>query len=235
MLRYTGASLFVSESALRAGAGRLAVIGEIKFGRAADLQARLDRISITPLLSPDWRLRLHGNLSGTVHVRAPLPAGDPLIQGDLQLLDGQLEALPLLDQIATFTRTDRFRHVTLTRGSASITHAAGRLTVQKLVLESEGLLRVEGNCTIAQDRIDGRFQLGVTAASLQWLPGSQARVFTAAHDGYFWTSLHLTGPLAHPHEDLTKRLVAAAAGELLQDSSDALRDAAKTLLELIPH
>ena len=37
-LRYTGASLFVTESALRAGDGRLNVDGEIEFDRAADLR-----------------------------------------------------------------------------------------------------------------------------------------------------------------------------------------------------
>jgi hypothetical protein len=77
--------------------------------------------------------------------------------------------------------------------------------------------------------------VGVTASSLQWLPGSQSRVFTVAHDGYFWTPVHLKGPVSHPHEDLTKRLVAAAAGELLKNSGDTLQDAAKTLLDLIPH
>jgi hypothetical protein len=107
--------------------------------------------------------------------------------------------------------------------------------LQNIVLESEGLLRLEGNCRIAQGRLDGRFQLGVTAASLQWLPGSQARVFTVAHDGYFWTPVHVTGSVAHPHEDLTRRLLAAAAGELLDKNGQQLLDTAKSLLDLIPH
>ena len=103
------------------------------------------------------------------------------------------------------------------------------------MLESEGLMRVEGACTIVNGQIDGVFQIGVTAASLQWLPGSQSRVFTIAHDGYFWTPLRLTGPIAHPNEDLTNRLIAAAAGELLQNTQDTVRDTAKGLLDLIPH
>ena len=234
-LRYTGASLFVTESALRAGDGRINVAGEVDFDRAADLQAQLDRVDITPLLPPDWRVRLHGKLSGSAKVHAPLPSGDLRIEGDLRLVDGQLEALPLLDQIATFTRTEQFRRVTLTRGSLSFTNTAGLTTVQNLLVESEGLMRVEGSCKIANDKIDGVFQVGVTAASLQWLPGSKGRVFTVAHDGYYWTPVHVTGPVSHPHEDLTKRLVAAAAGELLENSGDTLRDAAKKLLDLIPH
>jgi len=234
-LRYAGASLFVTESVLRAGDGRIAVNGEVDFDRAADLQATLDQVDLTPLLPTDWRVRLHGKLAGTTKVHAPLPSGDIRIEGDLRLGDGQLEALPLLDQIAAFTRTEQFRRVTLTRGSLSFMSTVGLVRVTNLLLESEGLMRVEGGCTIANGRIDGAFQVGVTAASLQWLPGSQARVFTVARDGYFWTPVHLTGPVAHPREDLTRRLVAAAAGELLQNPQDALQDAAKSLLDLIPH
>lgn len=34
------------------------------------------------------------------------------------------------------------------------------------------------------------------------------------HDGYCWTSLKLSGPLKHPHEDLKQCLVAAAEEQL---------------------
>ena len=234
-LRYTGASLFVTESSLRAGEGRLNVDGEIEFDRAADLRVRLDKVDFSPFLPPDWRLRLHGKLAGTAQVHAPLPEGALQISGDLQLVDGILEALPLFDQIATFTRTERFRRVVLTRGSLTFSNEGERTVVKNLVLESEGLMRVEGGCTIMRKKIDGVFQIGVTSASLQWLPGSQARVFTVAHDGYYWTPVRVSGSVEHPHEDLTKRLIAAAASELLHSSKGTLEDAAKSLLDLISH
>ncbi len=233
-LRYTGASLFVTESALRAGDGRLYVDGEIAFNRAADLRVRLDQVDFAPLLPADWRLRLRGKIAGTAKLHAPLPQGALRIEGDLQLVEGQLEALPVLDQIAAFTRTERFRRLALTRGSLTFSNEGDRTVVRNLLLESAGLMRVEGSCTIAQKKIDGVFQIGVTAASLQWLPGSQERVFTVARDGYFWTPVRVSGPIEHPHEDLTKRLLSAAASELLQGSKGTLEDAAKTLLDLIP-
>ncbi len=233
-LRYTGASLFVTESALRAGDGRLKVDGEIAFDRAAELRVRLDQIDFAPFLPADWRLRLRGKIAGTAKLHTPLPQGAPRIEGDLRLVEGQLEALPLLDQIASFTRTDRFRRVVLTRGSLAFSNEGDRTVVRNLVLESAGLMRVEGKCTIAQKKIDGVLQVGVTAATLQWLPGSQERVFTVARDGYFWTPVRVRGPIEHPREDLTKRLLSAAASELLQNSKGTLEDAAKSLLDLIP-
>jgi hypothetical protein len=234
-LRYTGSSLFVNEALLRTGAGRITVTGEVAFRQAADLQALLDNLPLTPFLPNDWRLRLTGNISGTTKIHAPF-SGEPVhVEGNVRLINGQVEALPLLDQIAKFTRTERFRKMALTNGSLTFTRDKELITAKDIVVESEGLMRIEGACTIMNEQIDGLFQVGVTAASLQWLPGSQAHVFTISHDGYFWTSLRLSGPVAHPTEDLTPRLAAAAANQILDSAQDVLRDAAKSALDLIPH
>jgi hypothetical protein len=234
-LRYTRSSLFVTESVLRTGIGRVLVSGEVRFHEAVDLRTQFDDLAVAPLLPPDWRVRLTGNGSGTANIHAPLTEGPIHIDGNMHLTEGQIEALPLLNQIATFTRTERFRRMALSQASLSFTRDGNLLTAKDVILESEGLMRIEGACTVVNDQIDGVFQIGVTAAALQWLPGSQARVFTIAHDGYFWTPLRLTGPVAHPTEDLTPRLIAAAAGEILQNSEDALRDTAKSILDLIPY
>lgn len=234
-LRYTSSALFITESNLRNGPGRIGVIGEIDFREKADLQAQLTDLPLPPLLAPDWRARLSGKLSGTAKIHVPLPDGQIHVEGNLSLNDGQVEALPILDQIATFTRTERFRRLALSKASFTFTRDGEMTSGKNVVVESEGLIRIEGGFTVTNGQIDGLFQIGVTASSLQWLPGSQERVFTTAHDGYFWTPLHVTGPVAHPKEDLTPRLTAAAANELLQKSQDTLIDTAKSILDLVPH
>jgi hypothetical protein len=234
-LRYTPTALYVTEAVLRNEDGRLTISGAANFGRGAELKAEFHDMPVTPLLPPDWRLRLNGKMTGSADIHAPLDNSPLTYEALIQLNAGRLEALPLLDQIATFTRTERFRRINLTRASLSLTRTADSILARDIVLESEGLMRVEGSCTISRGQIDGNFQVGVTAASLQWLPGSQGRVFTVSRDGYFWTSLHLSGPADHPHEDLTARLVAAAANELLQNSQDTIRDTVKGVLDLIPH
>ncbi len=107
--------------------------------------------------------------------------------------------------------------------------------MKNLVLESEGLLRVEGGCTIANDKIDGVF------------PGRRDRGQSAmaarfAGARFYGRARRLLLDAAAPHRiglasarRPDQRLVAAAAGELLQNPEDTLRDAAKTLLDLIPH
>ncbi len=229
-LLYRAPSLFVQEAELRQPAGgAVNVTGEVNFEQMADLRATLSGIALAPFLAEDWRVRLRGEVSGEVTVHTPLPArAPPEIRGTLTLAQGQLEALPVLDEIAVFTRTQQFRQLTLTRASADFRHTGDKLAVSNFVAEAAGLMRIEGSFTVEHAAIDGAFEVGVTASSLQWLPGSQERVFTASRGGYLWTPMHLTGPLAQPRDDLTPRLVAAAGGAVIDTARGAVQDTIKT-------
>ena len=161
-----------------------------------------------------------------------------MVSGSLQLREGRLEALPVLNQIALFTRTQQFRQMPLTEASAEFRRERDRLQVTKLVAESAGLMRIEGDFAVALGQIEGTFQVGVAPATLQWIPGSQERVFTVARGSYVWTTMRLTGPVDSPKEDLSGRL-ATAAGEAIvekventaKDIYKAGRDAAQGALD----
>ncbi len=237
-----GNALFVRAAEFRQGEGGSVVAdGEVKFDERLDLHAVIRNVALTPWLAGDWRARIRGEASGEVNVRSPLPlSGAPEITGRLTLENGVLEALPVLNEIAAFTKTQQFRRLKLTRASADFTQQEPRLTVRNLIAESEGLIRVEGGFFIERGGIEGNFQVGVTPASLQWLPGSQARVFTESRAGYLWAPMHLAGPVASPSEDLTARLVAAAGNEVIdqlggaaKDATKTLKDAAKSALDLL--
>ncbi len=163
-LRYRRPTLFITSAELKSGqTGSVAVSGEIDFEREAGLQLKLNGVPVTPLLPVDWRARLKGNLAGDVKLRAPLPATGALrVEGSLRLTQGGLEALPVLDQIATFTRTPQFKTLNLSRASGDFAHDGTKTVVTKFVLESEGLIRMEGSFTVADANIDGAFQVGVT-------------------------------------------------------------------------
>ena len=229
-LRYRAPSLFVNGAELRQpGGGSLQATGEVDFTRQLDLRLALTNVAITPYLSEDWRLRAKGNLSGDVTVHSALPArGSPQLSGSLKISQGELTALPVLDQIAEFTRSQQFRRLNLNEASGDFTQDDSGLRVKNFVAESDGLIRVEGNFTIVNGMIDGTFQVGVTPSSLQWLPGSQTKVFTEARGGYVWSPMHLTGPANKPDEDLSKRLIAAAQGAAIEAVQDAAGQAVKT-------
>jgi hypothetical protein len=230
-LRYQQPSLFVTEGEFRnPESGSVAVTGEINFDRAVDLQVRLNGVPVTPFLTPDWRARLKGSLTGDMKVHGPLPATAPMrIEGSLSLAQGQLLALPVLDQIALFTGTQQFRTLALSRASARFTHDGAKLVVTNFVAESERLIRIEGDFVVENSNIDGNFQVGVTPASLQWLPGSQSKVFTVSRDGYLWTPMRLTGPLSNPTDDLRPRLIAAAGGAVIEGVQGTIDKATKDL------
>jgi hypothetical protein len=234
-LLYRAPALFVQSAELRpAGGGAIRVTGDVHRDQALQLHAEFDGIALEPLLGEDWRMKLQGKAAGEVDIRSPLPArGAPEVRGTIRLLDGDLTALPVLDQIAVFTRTQQFRRLKLTRATADFEHTGQRLEVRNLVAESARLMRIEGRCTIERDILDGTFQVGVTASSLQWLPGSQERVFTESRDGYLWTSMRLTGPVSNPTDDLTARLATAAGEAVLDTAQKSVKDAIKTGSEVL--
>jgi len=230
-LGYRAPSLFVKSAEFRQGeSGTLTADGEINFDDRLALHAVLHHVALTPWLAGDWRVRLHGDASGEIEIRSSLPLpGTPEISGRLSLANGQLEALPVLNEIAAFTKAQQFRKLTLSRASCDFAQRGPKLEVRNFVAESEGLIRIEGAFSVENSTIDGTFQVGVTPASLQWLPGSQTRVFTESRGGYLWAPMRLAGPLDAPSEDLTPRLTAAAGSEVIEQFSGAAKDATKTL------
>ena len=217
-LRQRERALFIQSANFHArGGGTINATGEVHFDEKLDVQAQLDAIDIQPLLPEDWRAKLYGRAAGEIRVQSALPVKEPaIVSGSLQLHDGRLEALPVLNQIAAFTRTQQFRQMPLTEASAQFRRQGETLQVSHLVAESAALLRIEGGFTVAQGQIDGTFQVGVAPSTLQWIPGSQERVFTTPRGSYVWTTMRLTGPVNSPKEDLSGRL-ATAAGEAIVD------------------
>ena len=245
-IKTTPEAVFVNQVAGQAeGGGRVELSGRQELGgeRALDLMAMLDGVPVERFLPPDWRARLQGLASGQVHITGTGGNRDSWrARGHVDLRDGHLEALPVLDQLALFTTSASFRQTALQTGSADYDWTPQRLMVSKLVLESSGLLRMEGGFTVQGGQIDGQFQIGVARNAMRWLATAGSLVFTEPeHGGYMWTSLHLTGPADNPHEDLTPRLAATIQKEAIdkaKKSTDAVIDTANGLLDLLrapPH
>ena len=143
----------------------------------------------------------------------------------------------MLDQLALFTSSERFRATELQHAQADFDWNAGNLVVSHLLVESEGLLRTEGGFTVRGNRIDGTLQVGLARSAVRWLPVVGARVFNQPErDGYLWTTVRLSGPVNHPGEDLTPRLLAAAQQEVIdkaEQGAGKVIDTAKGLLDLL--
>ncbi len=244
--RLQNATCFVNDAQFRLGAsGKISAMGE--FSDNSKLQLEWDHVDINPLLGSNWSNRLHGIIEGTSAVAWPksgILAGTA--KGKFKLTEGRLENLQILEQIATFTGAPQFRRMPLQEVSGTYEIANGSMQINALVLESKGLLRVEGSCKIGLDQsVNGTFQVGVTPQTLQWLPGSRERVFTVARDGYLWTSLRLGGTAQNLQEDLSARLAGAMKDQVIDTGLKTLeaappevkkgaKDLIDTLMPLLP-
>ena len=229
-------SLFIQEGRLRMEGGDITVTGEMTEDERLDLQFAVTGVVVTPLLPEDWRARLHGRLHGDARVRVPLREGvprKPAVTGQAELREAILEGLPVLDKIAEFTRTDRFRRLALTQVRGSYVWENSQLRVTDLIVESDRLISVRGRFTVIDGEIDGTFDVGITPGPLQWLPGSQEKVFTTMRAGYAWTTLRIKGPYRSPGEDLTSRLVAAAQGAVVEKAAGVAGQAVGTATEAV--
>jgi hypothetical protein len=226
--------IFLQDAKLRQNGGELTATGEIASGERADLLLKLSNVAVTPFLAEDWRARLHGAIAGELRVHIPL--GDPLnmrptVDGHLKLDRAMIEALPILNKIADYLRTDQFRRVELNQASADVHYDAKGLRIENLILESKQLIALRGGFTFVEGKVDGTFELGVTPGPLQWLPGSQEKVFKTQRDGYVWAPMRVTGPPDALKEDLSSRLIAAAGDAVVEKVEKVANDAVDTAVD----
>jgi hypothetical protein len=214
-------SASIADGTLFIDDARLAYLGNSELtaqGRAGDglaLRLSLTGLEVDEVLPAEWRPKIGGVIRGTIDVSDR--GGERSHSGILALDGASLEDLPLLDRIARYTRVDRFRRLFFDRAQARFRREGERLEITELVMESDGLLRVEGEIVLVGESIDAHLMIGVTPDSLARIPGAEGRVFVESNEspGYLWAPLRVTGSVHKPEEDMTPRLIAAAGHELI--------------------
>ncbi len=240
--RQRGTTLYLHQARLRSGErGEGTLEGTFALGHPPEARTTFSGIELAPLLPGDWRARLTGTLAGNVTLKGKADEGGVNVaSGEFTLSEGKLHAFPFLEQVATITRTERFRRIELHQARAKVTQLgrSGDVKIEQLVVESNGLLKLEGELTLQGGRIDGVVQLGVVPSSLDWIPGAKNKVFTVSREGYLWTPVRLSGLAAHPQEDLSARLAQAALTQSVEAVPETVRgtlkDAIETVSPLLP-
>jgi hypothetical protein len=167
------------------------------------------------LLNEDWAKRLTGDVSSSFI--AENRAGFPVASGQLEVRNGVLTALPMLDALAAYADTRRFRQLTLNDVRTHWQWKKGEVAFSDLVLSSEGLVRLEGSLVIRGRNLDGMFSLGIAPGILASIPGAETDVFLPGERGLLWTPLRVSGTLDDPKEDLTERLIMAAGIRMFEN------------------
>lgn len=215
--RYFDGSLFLTEA--RFGvyeSGRMELAGESDFPeRLHSVDGRVRDVLCSEVVPPDWKKHLVGRLESDFSVRSQ--AGGPVVtEGVLVLHNGVVTALPILDRLAAYADTTRFRRMTLNNSRMSYRYESGRLELTDIVISSEGLTRIEGRLAIHDGRLDGEFDLGLTSGTLARIPGAETRVFLPGKEGLLWSPVRISGTIDDPREDLSRRLIAAARERMFE-------------------
>ena len=222
--RVDGKTLSLNDSILRwTGDSEVTARGDLFFekGKGWNYSGRFSNLDTRHILSEAWRGKVSGVLEGdyTAASQATAPA---LFKSKMRVKSGIVQNLPVLDRIADFTRTERFRRVVLDEASGDVERQGDRTKISKLVLQSNGLMRIEGDLLMQGSAMNGTFLVGVSPETLRWIPGAQGHVFTESNTvgppGFVWTTVHLSGAMDDPKEDLSNRLLAAAGKALLLDT-----------------
>jgi hypothetical protein len=231
-LRWKGEDLFLDRCALGVFKnGHVDGKGEIGFAHPGrfDLELGISAVDVDELVAGEWRDRLTGTVHGPVRITgAP---GALVFEGTMHLEDGVIEAVPVLKRISQYTRSERFERLVLNQAQTDFKRDGDRLELRNLVLQSDGLVRVEGQVDLVADRIAGDLRVGVTPGTMRWIPGAERLVFTEDRDGFLWAPMKLAGSLAEPKEDLSARLIAAAGEAVISELPGGVLDAAEGLLK----
>jgi len=216
-LRYQGDTVFLTAADFQLyQSGRLELSGEMAVkGGGYVFNGDLRDVMCAEVLPEDWKQRLSGKVDADFSVEHG--ARGPRVKGGLELVDGVLTAMPLLDSLSAYADTTRFRRLALEEGRTDFEWEDGALVLRNVRIASEGLVRLEGGLRVDREkRLDGRFRLGLVPGVLARIPGAETLVFTPGERGLLWTSLHVTGTVDDPEEDLTGRLIEAAGMRMFE-------------------
>lgn len=207
---YRDGSAFITKAKLSAWRdGRIEAFGEwnSRTGTYA-FEGDVDGVKCDEVLSENWARRLTGDVSSTFAVSNI--SDSMVISGEMRIGNGTMTALPMLDALAAYADTRRFRVLQLNEAKTKWRYSNGEFLFTDFVMGSEGLIRIEGNLSIKGEAIEGRFRLGLVPGTLSSIPGAETDVFEPGELGLLWAPLHVTGTLDDPKEDLTNRLIEAA-------------------------
>jgi hypothetical protein len=216
-MRYQDGSVFLTDADFQVyDRGRLRLAGEASVqGEGLSFDGTLRDVMADEVLSPDWSQKVEGRITSDFTV---VDRGTGIVvDGALNFTDGVLTGLPVLDSLGAYGGNPRFRRLSLNEAKLKYSWEDGRIMIRDIRIGAEGLIRVEGRLTIEKDeRLDGRFQVGLIPGTLARIPGAETKVFLPGERGLLWTSLHVTGTLDNPEEDLTNRLIAAAGMRMFE-------------------
>ncbi len=184
--------------------------------KSIDVKANFNSVPIRQWWPADWKGRFNGSAFGDLHCTGKNPKLESSAgEGSLQIHDGRVENVSLLNKLAELAQKKSFEHLALNDCSLSFAWEYPKIDINNIVIEERGKFRIEGEMSIAQRRLSGAIRLGLTREYLDWLPNPE-EVFGRKESDYLWTNVRLFGTIDDPKQDLSPRII-----ELFKESPGA--------------
>lgn len=198
---------------LELGSGDGAIHGEgtaeTRDKKRVDFKVKWDKLPMREWLPARWKSNIAGTAAGNLHWTGDgYKLETAKIDGTLRVSGGRVSGLKFLEELAAVTKRKDFEQLQLTECAAELTWDKGKGELKKIALEDKGKFRLEGAVSINGQLLGGAIQLGLAREYLEWMPNAK-EVFPRQRDGYLWTTVHLSGTLDAPKQDLSPRLLAA--------------------------
>ncbi|MEM9398977.1 MAG: hypothetical protein AAF984_02105 [Verrucomicrobiota bacterium] len=214
---------------------------------SAKLDYEMKNIDAFHILPEKWQ----PHLSGKIHSKGKLEfKGDSTrVSGHVEMKEALLRGFPMQNMISQVTRINDFVQLKFNQVESDFVYENNDFELMNAVLESQGLLRLEGQGKLEQEAVSGLIDVGVKPSVLTWIPGAKSQVFTLNRDGYAWASpaMQLSGTKDKIEEDLSPRLKEAFVGllqnkaeegiqkgaEAIEKSGDVIQDVGSSILDAL--
>lgn len=207
--------------------GSLAVDGEIglQTPNTALLHFDISTLPLAPFIPGDWRARLIGKVNGKLKLTQDEKTNyTPQVAGNIELKEGKIEALPFLNKIAEITQTERWKSIPLDRAKANLFWSPEKIAIEEIDFESKALLLLQGNFYVQGEQVSGKTTVGTDPSYFKPFPFVQEQVFNQTSGNYVTTPVEISGTKNDIQEDLSQRMIMAAASGLLQKLPEGLGD-----------
>jgi len=182
---------------------------EMSGDKRIDFKLDWDKVPVRDWLPDEWNGNFAGTASGDLHWKGKdFRFETTQMRGALRVDGPRIGGLKFLNEVAAITKRKDLEKLELTECSAEMEWDQGKGTLKKIEIEEKGKFRIEGAVSFSQDSLGGTIQLGVGREYLAWLPQPE-EVFPREAGAYLWTTVHLSGTLDHPEQDLSPRLLEA--------------------------
>jgi hypothetical protein len=231
--RYSPSTVFLTSlEATSPQGGTIRMSGEYTVGPETRAQGKLnwDRWSIPGGKIGVGLFEIPARMTGEFTLQE-LRSGSPVGQGQVRLVDARLQpgaaGKSILALLGLLTGDARLQQGgPLTTAQAHWSMRPGLYDVTQILAESPGLLRAIGQARVNGNDLSGRIELGLEqslGSKVNSLTGGEC--FRRAEAGYLYETIHLSGTLEQPQNDLQAKLTSAITRTAIRTTVDILQKA----------